>query len=106
MLTIWERGLRLAEMDDATRDRYYAWDYDPLDERPALARFAHRALLYRLEENAFQSLGLSNASFFHLIHLLFGAIVILTWILGPPDWPWKKPSRVDSPLPSSLEPRP
>ena len=86
-LTIWERGLRIAEMDDQTRARYYAWEHDPMDQRPKLAQFSHNALLYRMEEGNFSWLGVSNSTFFHGIHILFGILVVLSWILGPPDFP-------------------
>lgn len=89
-LTVWERGLRIAEMDDSTRARYYAWEYDPVNESPPFAQFAHRALFYRLEPDAFASLNLSVSSFFHWVHIVFGLIVVLTLVLGPPDWPWRQ----------------
>lgn len=103
-LTVWERGLRIADMDETTRNRYYAWEYDPMDARPPLARFSHRALLYRLEEGAFQSLHLTNESFFHLIHILFGAIVLFSWILGPPELPWSRKKREAIPAKPTANP--
>lgn len=86
-LTIWERGLRIAEMDDETRSRYFAWEHNPMESRPKLAQFSHNMLLYRLEEGNFSWLGVSNSTFFHGIHMVFGILVILTWVLGPPEPP-------------------
>ena len=86
-LTVWERGLRLAQMDDDTRTSYFAWEYDPMDTRPALAQFSHRALLYRLEEGTFSAIGVSNSTFFNGVHILFGILVVVSWIMSPPNYP-------------------
>ncbi len=98
-LTVWERGLRIAEMDDETRGRYESWEFDPMENRPTFAKISHYTLLYRLEEGHFSCLGVSNSTFFHSIHILFGILVVCSWIMGPPESPMFLSKAKDGKLP-------
>jgi hypothetical protein len=65
-LTIWERDLlKAAQL--------------PVSERTFIGDLMHRVLIYDIPSEAFAS-----------GYYTFGAIVLLTFVLAPPRWPWKK----------------
>jgi len=69
--TTWERQLR--EADGASLHE--------VDAQPCLARFAHRTTF------------MDNKTIEDMLpyYVAFGLLVVLSWLLGPPKWPRKKP---------------
>ena len=72
-LTTWERELRWSE----------GADLHEVEGQPCLARFAHNVTFL-------QFIGSMTIEEMLPYYIVFGLIVLLTWLLGPPHWPWAR----------------